>query len=239
MKRRDRKRIKQQIKSYHCPFGEKRRQTGEPELLKTKTTRERENKEGEQPNHPAWKTLNHYISFLIRLQKLISQWVISIKRGFARQVVKYLRGNLSPQETWQAASARRGGKRSACEEGRRAECCVNGWTRAPVSGTWRGVIALAPRQSHNKLSVRRDKSPGHTPAVWRGGKKSGRSWKNAIVGGGGGGRGGGGKGRGQIDEEPWREAARGLLPARDRKIQRLSRCQTLYSAAASERCQTD
>lgn len=53
MKRRDRKRIKQQIKTYHCPFGEKRRQTGEPELLKTKTTREREKKEGEQPNLPA------------------------------------------------------------------------------------------------------------------------------------------------------------------------------------------
>lgn len=44
MKRRDRKRIKQQIKSYHCPFGERRRQTGEPESLKTKTTRERERK---------------------------------------------------------------------------------------------------------------------------------------------------------------------------------------------------
>lgn len=36
MKRRDRKRIKQQIKSYHCPFGKQRRQTGEPESRKTK-----------------------------------------------------------------------------------------------------------------------------------------------------------------------------------------------------------
>lgn len=43
---------------------------------------------------------------MIRPQKLISQWVISIKRGFARQVVKYLRGNLSPQERWQTASVR-------------------------------------------------------------------------------------------------------------------------------------
>lgn len=41
---------------------------------------------------------------MIRSRKLISQWVISIKRGFARQVVKYLRGNLSPQERWQPAS---------------------------------------------------------------------------------------------------------------------------------------
>lgn len=51
-----------------------------------------------------------------------------------------------------------------------------------------GVIALVPRQSHNKLSIRRDKSPGHTPAVRSGGEKS---WKNVIVDGAGG----GGKGR--------------------------------------------
>ena len=64
----------------------------------------------------------HYISSLISLQKLISQWVISIKRGFARQVVKYLRGNLSPRERWQAAFTR---QREKEEE---EECCMNGWT---------------------------------------------------------------------------------------------------------------
>lgn len=67
--------------------------------------KEREEQATAKPS--SMKDPNHYISSLIRLQKLISQWVISIKRGFARQVVKYLRGNLSPQERWQAASTRR------------------------------------------------------------------------------------------------------------------------------------
>lgn len=37
--------------------------------------------------HPSMKDYNYYIACLIKQQKLISQWVISIKRGFARQVV--------------------------------------------------------------------------------------------------------------------------------------------------------
>lgn len=100
------------------------------------------------------KDPHHYIFSLIKLQKLISQWIISIKRGFARQVVKYLRGNLSPPETWQAASTRLEGEK----RGRGTECCMNGWTW-PWKQHVMSVIALAPRQSHNKLSVRQDKSP--------------------------------------------------------------------------------
>lgn len=85
-------------------------------MLKTKTIRKKGGGGGvggaEQATAKpsSMKDPNHYISFLIRFQKLISQWVISIKRGFARQVVKYLRGNLSPQETWQTASARQEGR---------------------------------------------------------------------------------------------------------------------------------
>ena len=63
------------------------------------------------------KDPNPCISSLIRLQKLISQWVISIKGGFARQVVKYLRENLSPQERWQAASSRQGKRERERREG--------------------------------------------------------------------------------------------------------------------------
>ena len=76
------------------------------------------------------KDPNHYISSLIRLQKLISQWVISIKRGFARQVVKYLRGNLSPQERWQAASTRQEGER---EERKRNRVLHEWLDLAPVA----------------------------------------------------------------------------------------------------------
>lgn len=67
---------------------------------------EMEQEEQATAKSSSMKNTNHYISSLIKLQKLISQWVISIKRGFARQVVKYLRGNLSPQERWRAASTR-------------------------------------------------------------------------------------------------------------------------------------
>lgn len=83
------------------------------------------------------KPSSHYISSLIRLQKLISQWVISIKRGFARQVVKYLRGNLSPQERWQAAFARQ-----EAEEERTENSVSAAWMAGlgPGSGTWWALL---------------------------------------------------------------------------------------------------
>lgn len=98
---------------------------GEGKEKDTERVGEIEEKRAEQATAKpsSLKDPNHYISCLIRLQKLISQWVISIKRGFARQVVKYLRGNLSPLERWRAASKRQGKRR-----GVRIECSVNGWT---------------------------------------------------------------------------------------------------------------
>lgn len=70
---------KEEKKSCHCPLGMKRRLEDDRD-----NKREGEKNGGERPNLPAGKTLNRYISVLIKLQKLISQWLISIKRGFAK-----------------------------------------------------------------------------------------------------------------------------------------------------------